>query len=73
MKQWEYTSESEVSIAIIITMVNLVKTSKKKILNSNYIHSIDTDSMTHTRSRGHSFCFLWVYSSPAERDKYMKR
>lgn len=30
MKQWEYTSESEVSIAIIITMVNLVKTSKKK-------------------------------------------
>lgn len=50
-------------------MVNLLKTSKKDILNSNYVHGIDLEPVTHSRSLRHNPCSQQVYSSAAERQK----
>lgn len=50
-------------------MVHLDKTLKKYLLNSNYVHGIDLNSVIHTRSLGHSPCSQQAYSSAAEREK----
>ena len=38
-------------------------------MNSNYVHGIDLDSVTHTRSLGHRSCSQQLYSTAGEKEK----